>query len=121
MAEVCPNCGLPKELCVCETIAKESQKIIVSTIKKAFGKVNTVIRGIDEKEIPTEVIGSLVMERLKRIDGVAYIRFASVYRSFSDLESFEREVRAFSRKPKDSTASKRRGVKNGKETSKNAN
>ena len=51
MAEVCPNCGLPKELCVCETIAKESQKIIVSTIKKAFGKINTVITGIDEKEI----------------------------------------------------------------------
>ena len=51
MAEVCPNCGLPKELCVCETIAKESQKIIVTTIKKAFGKVNTVIEGLDEKEI----------------------------------------------------------------------
>ncbi|MBW2996072.1 stress response translation initiation inhibitor YciH [Candidatus Woesearchaeota archaeon] len=51
MAEVCPDCGLPKELCVCETIAKESQKITVTTVKKAFGKINTVIRGIDEKEI----------------------------------------------------------------------
>ena len=51
MTEVCPNCGLPKELCVCETIAKESQKIIVSTIKKKFGKINTTITGIDEKEI----------------------------------------------------------------------
>jgi len=51
MAEVCPNCGLPKELCVCETIAKESQKIIVTTKKKAFGKLNTIIEGIDEKEI----------------------------------------------------------------------
>ena len=51
MAEVCPNCGLPKELCVCETIAKESQKIKVTTVKKAFGKINTVITGIDEKEI----------------------------------------------------------------------
>jgi len=51
MAEVCPNCGLPKELCVCETIAKESQKIIVTTVKKAFGKLNTVVTGIDEKEI----------------------------------------------------------------------
>ena len=51
MAEVCPNCGLPKELCVCENIAKESQKITVFTVKKAFGKVNTIIKGIDEKEI----------------------------------------------------------------------
>lgn len=51
MTEVCPQCGLPKELCVCETIAKESQKIIVMLEKKKFGKVNTVITGIDEKEI----------------------------------------------------------------------
>lgn len=51
MAEVCPQCGLPKELCVCETIAKESQKIIVTTEKKKFGKINTIIEGIDNKEI----------------------------------------------------------------------
>ena len=51
MAEICPQCGLPKELCVCETIAKESQKIIVTTVKKKFGKLNTIIQGIDQKEI----------------------------------------------------------------------
>ena len=51
MTEVCPQCGLPKELCVCETIAKESQKVIVTTEKKKFGKINTLIKGIDEKEI----------------------------------------------------------------------
>ena len=51
MAEVCPQCGLPKELCVCESIAKESQKIIVTTAKKKFGKIYTIIKGIDNKEI----------------------------------------------------------------------
>lgn len=51
MSEICSTCGLPKELCVCETIAKESQKITVSVIKKKFGKVYTVVEGIDEKEI----------------------------------------------------------------------
>ena len=51
MSEICSNCGLPSELCVCETIAKESQKIIVSIIKKKFGKKYTVIRGIDQREI----------------------------------------------------------------------
>lgn len=51
MAEVCPNCGLPKELCVCESIAKESQTITISIIKKKFGKKYTVVEGIDQKEI----------------------------------------------------------------------
>ncbi|MBW2966037.1 stress response translation initiation inhibitor YciH [Candidatus Woesearchaeota archaeon] len=51
MAEICPHCGLPKELCVCETIAKEQQKIIVGIEKKKFGKLNTIIKGLDEKEI----------------------------------------------------------------------
>jgi len=51
MTEVCTQCGLPKELCVCETIAKESQQIIVRTVKKKFGKVYTIIEGIEDKDI----------------------------------------------------------------------
>ncbi len=48
---VCVTCGLPKELCVCESIAKESKKIIVSIVAKKFNKKYTVVEGIDEKEI----------------------------------------------------------------------
>src|SRR3989338_6072322 len=51
MSEICTTCGLPKELCVCETIAKESQKIIVALVKKKFNKISTIIEGIDDKEI----------------------------------------------------------------------
>jgi translation initiation factor 1 len=51
MSEICQICGLPKDLCVCETIAKETQKIVVRVIKKKFGKVYTSIEGIDTKEI----------------------------------------------------------------------
>ena len=51
MTEICSQCGLPKDLCVCETIAKESQKIVVGIEKRKFGKIETTIAGIDDKEI----------------------------------------------------------------------
>ena len=51
MSEICSMCGLPKELCVCETIAKEGQQIIIKLEKKKFGKVYTIVEGIDAKEI----------------------------------------------------------------------
>ena len=51
MSEICPMCGLVKELCVCETIAKETQKILVYIEKKKFNKNYTIVEGIDAKEI----------------------------------------------------------------------
>ena len=51
MSDICSTCGLPKDLCVCESIAKETQQINVYIVKKKFGKRYTVIEGIDEKEI----------------------------------------------------------------------
>ena len=51
MSEICSKCGLPEELCVCETIAKESQEITISLESKKFGKKYTVIQGIDGNEI----------------------------------------------------------------------
>lgn len=61
MSEICTKCGLPKELCVCETIAKESQKIVVKTIQKKFGKTYTIVTGIDGKEIDLKEL----MKKLK--------------------------------------------------------
>jgi|SRR3989339_2065202 len=46
MTEICSKCGLPKDLCVCETIAREQQKIEVKVEKRKFGKNYTVIKGI---------------------------------------------------------------------------
>ncbi len=64
MSEICPTCGLPKELCMCETIAKETQKIIVKGEKKKFGKVYTVITGMDEKEINVKEITKTLKSKL---------------------------------------------------------
>lgn len=51
MSEICPKCGLVKELCVCEAIAKESQLIKVFLERKKFRKFYTIIEGIDQKDI----------------------------------------------------------------------
>ena len=51
MSEICIKCGLPKELCVCEAIAKENQSIVVKIERRKFGKRYTIIRGIDQSEI----------------------------------------------------------------------
>lgn len=51
MSEICPICGLVKELCVCESIAKENQKIMVYIERKKFNKNYTIVEGIDKKEI----------------------------------------------------------------------
>ncbi|HIH97941.1 MAG TPA: stress response translation initiation inhibitor YciH [Thermoplasmata archaeon] len=51
MSEICPVCGLPKELCVCEEIAKEQQEIKIYLDKRRFGKSVTIIDGIDSRSI----------------------------------------------------------------------
>ncbi len=48
---VCDVCGLPEELCVCEDIAREAQMIKVTTARRKFGKLMTVVEGIDDKDI----------------------------------------------------------------------
>ena len=51
MSEICPVCGLPKELCVCEEIAMEEQQIRIYTTRRRFGKLMTILEGIDRKDI----------------------------------------------------------------------
>ena len=47
MSSICPKCGLPLDLCVCDTIAKEEQQIHVRVVKRRFGKLTTLVEGFD--------------------------------------------------------------------------
>ena len=64
MSEICSKCGLVKELCVCETIAKESQLIKVFVEKKKFRKFYTIIEGVDQKEIDIKVLAKKLKAQL---------------------------------------------------------
>lgn len=61
--DICPKCGLPKQACVCEEIAKSEQKVRIETVKRAFGKITTLVTGIGEgvntKEIAKELKSEL--------------------------------------------------------------
>ena len=66
----------------------------IGSIDKVIDEIETQLANAGRAEIPSRVIGELVMDRLRNLDRVAYIRFASVYRDFRDIESFKEEVEA---------------------------
>ncbi len=61
---ICNKCGLPKELCVCETIAKEAQKITITLFQKRYKKNVTVINGIDTTKIDIKHIMKVLKSKL---------------------------------------------------------
>ncbi|MDP2720949.1 MAG: transcriptional regulator NrdR [bacterium] len=72
--------------------ACEKRPISIDTIEDTVDEIEQNLRKRKTTEIPSKVIGEIVTRRLKALDKVAYIRFASVYRAFEDVESFEKEV-----------------------------
>ena len=62
-------------------------------IEQMTDRIETSIFSLEEKEVPSNVIGEMVMDELKRIDEVAYVRFASVYREFKDVNTFMDELK----------------------------
>ena len=67
--------------------------ISADTISKLVDEVEIEIFAREEKEISTSLIGELIMDRLKDLDAVAYVRFASVYREFKDVNTFMTELK----------------------------
>lgn len=75
-------------------VACTKRPISAEQIERMVEQVEAEVRARDVAEIPTSAIGDLVMEKLRQLDKVAYIRFASVYRAFADVSSFEHELRS---------------------------
>lgn len=71
-------------------------------INKLIDEVENQIFSMDKKELPSTVIGELVMEKLKDVEEVAYVRFASVYREFKDVNTFVEELEELLKKKKPS-------------------
>ena len=67
--------------------------VATSDIQKTIDRIETKIFSLEEKEVPSNVIGGIVMEELKGLDEVAYVRFASVYREFKDVNTFMDELK----------------------------
>ena len=72
--------------------ACEKRPVSMAELEKATDEIEQVIQNSLDREVSTTQIGELVMERLKPLDEVAYVRFASVYRQFKDINSFMREL-----------------------------
>ncbi|MWN06379.1 transcriptional regulator NrdR [Gilliamella sp. Pas-s95] len=72
--------------------ALEKRPVGFDAIEDAITRIKSKLRATGEREVPAKLIGDYVIEELKNLDKVAYIRFASVYFSFDDIEQFSNEI-----------------------------
>ena len=74
--------------------ACEKRPISLEVLEETADKVEKELRNSMEREIPSRLIGEVLMKHLKNLDHVAYVRFASVYREFTDIDNFMQELEA---------------------------
>jgi transcriptional repressor NrdR len=89
--------------------ALEKRPVDAEAIERVIGRIRHKLLSSGEREIKSRVVGEWVMEELKELDPVAYVRFASVYRSFQDLNAFSEEVERLQKEP--SPEARRRQLK----------
>ncbi len=70
----------------------EKRPVSVEQTEKAINRLKSQLRATGEREVSSEMLGNIIMEQLKTLDKVAYVRFASVYRSFEDIREFGEEI-----------------------------
>ncbi|MGH8195707.1 MAG: transcriptional regulator NrdR [Woeseiaceae bacterium] len=73
--------------------ALEKRPVAADEFEQAIGRLVHKLRTMGEREVPSRLVGDLVMDELRRLDEVAYVRFASVYRSFQDVTEFQDEIK----------------------------
>lgn len=73
-------------------MALQKRPVSMDAIDKAISDIIRQVRETGEKELPSQYIGEFVMQKLASLDQVAYVRFASVYRQFQDLDAFKSEI-----------------------------
>jgi len=74
------------------TKALEKRPVSMETIEQAVHRIKYNLRATGDREVTAKQLGEWVMDELKKLDQVAYVRFASVYRSFQDLDEFRQEI-----------------------------
>ena len=72
--------------------ALEKRPVSIEAIEASLNRIKHSLRAGGEREVATQLVGEAVMEQLRQLDEVAYVRFASVYRSFKDLNEFRAEI-----------------------------
>lgn len=72
--------------------ALQKRPVSVDAIEEAVQRILARLRATGEREVPSNMVGELVMEALRGLDHVAYVRFASVYRRFEDINEFQKEI-----------------------------
>ena len=75
--------------------ACEKRPVSMDTLEKVVDDIETTLQNSLDREVPSSLIGTLALEKLRDIDEVAYVRFASVYRQFQDIHSFMEELSRF--------------------------
>jgi transcriptional repressor NrdR len=79
------------------TRALEKRPVPSDELEEAVGRLIHRLRTMGEREVPSRLVGDLVMEELRALDEIAYVRFASVYRRFQDVTEFEEEIKRLQR------------------------
>jgi transcriptional repressor NrdR len=81
------------------TRSLEKRPVSLDKIEAAIAHIKRKLQATGEREVKSLLVGETVMEQLRLLDEVAYVRFASVYRSFQDLDEFRAEIDKLERKP----------------------